>query len=243
MDRRDFFKTMVITPLLGPFLHASKSGIDSELFLISDQPQTILPSLLEELGRWKSTSGRRFAFSNEHPKKKVLGHILESHGWKHVFPAHQSDLLLSFHPLQHSTPSSFTLVKSGQILDIRSRGLRSLWQEMNSDHASSSCLTVATLGPSTLSLSAGEAVRIYKDGRQVENLSLRKDRVVSFRAGRGSITVKIRGGKVWIPESSCLHKICCLTSPISYTGERIICAPNHFLAEILGPGMVDTVVG
>lgn len=243
MYRRDFFKTMIVTPFLSPFLLASKSSAYDELFLISDKPQIILPSLLDNLGRLKSISGRKFSFSCDHPQKRALIQVFKRNGWAHVPPSSQSSMSLSFHPLQRLTPASFTLVRSGQILDIRSHGLRSLWQEMNSNHASSVCLTIASLRTGAASLTAGESVRIYKDGRRADDLSLNKDRVLSFQAKKGSIIVKIQRGKVWVPESSCRHRICCLTSPISITGERIVCAPNHFLVEIRGPRMVDTVIG
>lgn len=243
MYRRDFFKTMIVTPFLSPFLLASRSSAYDELFLISDKPQIILPSLLENLGKLKSISGRKFAFSSDHPQKRTLIQTFERRGWVYGHPSSQSYMSLSFHPLQHPTPASFTLVRSGQILDIRSRRLRSLWKEMNSSHASSSCLTIASLRTDTTSWTAGESVRIYRDGWRADDLSLKKDRVLSFQARRGSLIVKIQGGKAWIPESSCRHKICCLTPSISFAGERIVCAPNHFLVEIRGPGMVDTVIG
>lgn len=243
MYRRDFFKTMIVTPFLTPFLLASQASAYDELFLISDKPQSLLPSLLDELGKLKSTSGKKFAFSSPHPQKKALIHVFEKQGWRHVPPSSKSSMSISFHPLQHLAPASFTLVRAGHIVDIRTRRLRSYWQEMNSHHAFSSCLTIASLGSVTPSLTAGETVCIYKDGQRSDELSLRKNRVLSFLSSKGSIAVKIQGGKVWIPESSCRHKICCLSSPISITGERIVCAPNHFLVEIRGSGMVDTAIG
>lgn len=243
MDRRDFFRTMIVTPLLTPFLLASKSSGYDELFLISDKPQTILPLLLQELGKRKGISGKKVAFSNEHPQKKVLIQTFERNGWVHVLSPSQSDLSISFRPLQHSRPASFALVSAGQILDIRSNRLRSLWQEMNASHSLSSCLTIASLQTGPGSFTAGETVCIYRDGWRVEELSLKKDRVRSFQTRQGTITVRIQGGNVWIPESSCRHKICCLTPPMSLAGERIVCAPSHFLVEIHGTGRIDTVIG
>ena len=243
MDRRDFFKAVIATPFITPFLFASKSSAYDELFLISDKPQIILPSLLEELGKLKTISDKKFSFSNQHPQKRILIQVFEKHGWGHVPPSSQSNLSFAFHPLQQPTPSSFTLVRSGQILDIRSRRLRSFWQEINSNRAPSSCLTIASLQTGLTPLTAGETVRVYRDGRRVDDFSLKMDRVRSFQTRQGTITVRIQGRKVWVPESSCRHKICCLTPPVSLAGERIVCAPNHFLVEIRGPGMVDTVIG
>ncbi len=243
MDRRDFFKSMLVTPLLTPIFLASKQSGCDELLLISDKPQFVLPILLEESGKWKIISGQRYSFSNGHPQKKALIQIFETLGWTQVSPPRRSDLSLSFHPLQRPTPSSFALVSSGKILDIRSRRLRSLWQEMNGHHPLSSGLTIASLRTGPAPSTAGETVRIYRDGQRTAELSLKKDREASFLAKRGAISVKIQGRKVWVPESSCPRKICCLTPPMSFAGERIVCAPNHILVEICGPGMVDTVIG
>ncbi|MGD8534841.1 MAG: NusG domain II-containing protein, partial [Candidatus Aminicenantes bacterium] len=44
-------------------------------------------------------------------------------------------------------------------------------------------------------------------------------------------------------EASCHQKICLSHPPVSQAGERVICAPNNFLLEIQGTGLVDTVIG
>ena len=50
MDRRDFFKTMLTTPLLTPLILSSKkTSHDLELYLIAEKPQLVLLTLLEEI--------------------------------------------------------------------------------------------------------------------------------------------------------------------------------------------------
>jgi hypothetical protein len=75
------------------------------------------------------------------------------------------------------------------------------------------------------------------------SLSLDKDLSRTYRAEKGKISLIVQNRRVWVSDSSCRHKICSSAPPISLTGERIICAPNHFFVEIQGPRVVDTVIG
>jgi hypothetical protein len=243
MDRRDFFKTILSTPLLAPLLVGSSSSADDALFLISGSPETYLPSLLEETNGLMKPHARRYAFLDAHPQKKALSHALKASGWKITSLGQKPDLAISFRPLQFPAPPSFTVVRAGKILDVRTKKLFSLWEEMNQKNPRSSCLTVATLQTQRLGNSPGKFVRIYHNGQVVEEASLKKDRVQTFGSEKGKLVVKIENGKASIPSSSCRHKICCWAPPVSSSGERIVCAPNHFLLEIKGQGFVDTIIG
>jgi hypothetical protein len=243
MDRRDFFKTILSTPLLAPLLVGSPSSADDGLFLISNSPETYLPSLLEEIKSLRKPRARSFAFLDSHPQKKALFLALKASGWIKTSPGQKPNLTISFRPLQRPTPPSFTAVRAGKILDIRTKRLRSFWIEMNRNHPRSSCLTVATLQAQSLMISPGKFLRIYHNGRVVEEASLTKERVLTFGSEQGKLTVKIENGRAFIPSSSCRNKICCWAPPVSYSGERIVCAPNHFLLEIQGPGSIDTIIG
>jgi len=243
MDRRDFFKTILATPVLAPFLLASQSSTSDELFLIADRPERYLPELLEELGRWNIVFGQSYSILNAHHREKALSHALNLSGWTQAFRPQEAGLTISFRPLQHPSAPSFTLVRAGRIWDVRTKRLLYLWRDMNTRHTLSSCLTVASMRTRQPHNARGDAVRIYKNGRVVEEISLKKDLSKTFRAKQGNITVKIEQGKVFVPSSSCRHKICCSVPPVSLTGDRIVCAPNHFLLEIQGPGSIDTVIG
>jgi hypothetical protein len=76
-----------------------------------------------------------------------------------------------------------------------------------------------------------------------DELSLKKDRIRTYRTALGTVSVKIEKGSVRIPASSCRHKICCAVPPASFAADRIVCAPNHFLLEVQGPGSIDTIIG
>jgi hypothetical protein len=244
MDRRDFFKTMLAAPLLTPMILASKrSDNDLELYLIAEEPQEFIPTLLEEVQKYSLSDGSKFCFLNLHPQEKALERILLERGWVLVEKPDEANLALSFNHLRSKAFPSFTLVKDGRIWDIRTRKLLFLWQEMNRIHSPSSCLTTASFKSRPADSCVGKYVTVYNQGQQAETLSLRKTLTKSFQAGGGRIAVQVRDGKAWISDSPCRHKICLYSPPISLAGERIICAPNNFLLTIEGRRSIDTVIG
>jgi hypothetical protein len=243
MDRRDFFKTIFATPLLAPILFSSDSSTKDELLLIADSPEIYLPVLLKGLGEQNVFFGRKYFLCHAHPREKALLHALSRAGLTQVFQLEKADWTLAFRPLQRPMAPSFTLVRAGKILDIRTKDLLSLWQGMNKSYALSSVLTIVSRQTNPLGTALGDSVRIYAGGRVVEEISLKKDLIKTFRAKQGEISLKIDQGKAFILSSSCRHKICCSVPPVSFSGERIVCAPNHFLLEVLGPSTIDTIIG
>jgi hypothetical protein len=226
MDRRSFFKTIMTTSMLTPFLLASKSlKNDLELFLISDEPQSFLPEILNELDTLRKIGTRTFAFLDTHPQMSSLKHSLEVYGWKHVNNTSSAGINLSFSHLHHSASPSFTLVENGRIFDIRAQRLRSLWEKINQNGETSYSLTTAAVNKENLSGCAGERAAIYLSGSKIGALPLVKD------------------GKARVIDSSCQGKICLYSPPVWRRGERIICAPNRFFLAIEGGRGVDTVIG
>lgn len=243
MDRRNFFKTIMAAPLLTPLLMASKHHqTQAELFLIADEPQRYIPSLLPALSKASALSAGRFAFLTEHPREMELRHILSQNGWQAARETHLADLAISFSFLQQNARPSFSLVQGGKIQDIRDHSRSRLWQEMNR-LSPSPCLTTIAMKKRPESSSPAESVSVIRNGRQVARLSLHADIDQTFPAELGKIAVCIRSGRASVIESSCRFQICRHTTPITLPGERIVCAPNHFLLAIDGPGSVDTIIG
>jgi hypothetical protein len=243
MDRRRFFQTLLSAPLLTPLLLASQSReSDHEIYLISDTPHAHLPVLLKELLRGRLGHTGSFAFNENSPHENSLKHTLSQSGWRLVPHPSEADLKISFRSLHQPARPSFTLVKDGKIWDVRSWNLRSLWQEMAQNHAHSLSLTVASLTRQGSSRDAGEIVTVYMNGHKKEAFSLKNNLQRSYDAHLGRITVQITKGSARVMGSSCRHKICLYSPPVSLSGERIICAPNHFLLEVRG-NTVDTVIG
>ena len=244
MDRRNFFKTILATPLLTPLLLASKkNNADCELLLIADEPQQFISLILQEIKKYHSIPGNKFACLNNHPQKQELTRILQQKGWIHVQTSAQADLSLSFSHLHQKARPSFSLVKRGRIWDIRTQKLSSLWKEINKNLSPSNTLTIASFQRPGADQASGEFITIYQDGQSLTKLSLKQSTEKTFITGKGKITARINNGKAWITESACRHKICQYTPPISMPGERIICAPNHFFIEVGGASGPDTVIG
>jgi len=244
MERRDFFKKVIVTPLLTPlFLAAKKRKSDCELHLITDELQVFLPLILEELHNYVPDCGHSFALFNSHPQVNALKRILSQRGLIYAPKPIRADLTISFSHLRQKTLPSFTLIREGRIWDIRSRKLYSLWREMNKNQRPSSCLTIASFKSRQSPPFSGGFVSVYKDGRKIEMISLGENVTKSYRASGGKITLRVENGKAWVSESPCRHKICLHSPPVSVAGERIICAPNHFLLEIKGSPYIDTSIG
>lgn len=244
MERRDFFKKLIVTPLLTPlFLTVKKRKSDCEVHLITDDIQVFFPLILEELHSYVPNNGHSFALLNSHPQGNALKRILTNRGLTYVQKTGQADMTLSFSHLREKTLPSFTLIREGRIWDIRSRKLYSLWSEMNKNQLPSSCLTIASFKGRQSDPFSGEFVYVYQDGRKIEMISLGENVTKSYRVRRGKIILKVKNGKAWVSESPCRHKICLHSPPVSIAGERIICAPNHFLLEIKGSPYIDTSIG
>jgi len=244
MDRRSFFKTIMTTSMLTPFLLASKSHKnDLELFLISDEPQSFLPEILKELEILRKTGTRTFAFLDAHPQMSSLKHSLEVYGWEHVNNPSSAGINLSYSHLHHNAKPSFTLVENGRIFDIRAQRLRSLWEKINQNSRTAYSMTTAAVNKENVSGYAGEKAVIYLSGNRIGALPLNKETQTTIAAPLGKITVAVKDGKARVCDSSCQGKICLYSPPIWRRGERIICAPNQFFLAVEGGRGVDTVIG
>lgn len=244
MDRRDFFKTLLSTALAMPALLEARSlRSSSSLYLISDTPGDVLPAILTEIGSAVRQSGRRFTFFNSHPAAEELKEGLSAAGWKHDPRASGAALALSFQPLAQPSLPSFTLIRNGRVCDIRSLNLWQAWKKMNASGALSSCLTVASFELPRRNQAPGKAVAVYADGKKQASLALARNQVKSFHTRTGRVVVGIEAGRARVISSTCQHQVCLASPSVSLAGERIVCAPRHFLLEVEGPRFVDTVTG
>jgi hypothetical protein len=243
MNRRGFLKTFLVAPTMTPWLlAASKNHNMYELYLIADEPQRFITAILKELRKFHITSSKNFTLLTDHPRQKELIQILISKGWHYLPNPAQAEMVLSFSHLHHEVRPSFTLIKNGRVWDIRSQNLNALWEEMNTHHSNSSSLTTVSFAQKSSSYSPGKFALLFKDGRRVDRLPLSASMTRFYKSGSGFIRVRIKDGTVWIAESSCRHQICRFSPPISFNREKIICAPNHFLIEIQGQHLIDTVL-
>jgi len=244
MDRRHFLHMFLTAPALTPlWLAAKQTRHSGELYLISDEPADYLPVLLTESRGFQPIDGTSFAFLSPHPHRQQLQSQLERRGWSPAAVATHAHLTLSFSPLANPARPSFTFVRDGRIWDIRSRRLRALWDLMGQRSGRSTGLTIAGFRTEPPRAVPGRLAAVYQDGRLKERIPLDRARLVRLPAGGGYLAVQVEDGSARVVESPCRHQICRCTPPITAAGERIICAPNHLLLEILGPSGLDTVIG
>jgi len=243
MNRRRFLHTFVGIPIFTPLLLASKrSAQNCELYLISDHPHIYIYPLLETLQDSIGSHPKTFTVPDSHPCQEDLTQILIQKGWAPAEDSASSDLTISSSHLTRKACPSFSLVKNGRIWDIRSWKLNTLWQSMTKTTSPSSLVTVAAFSDQSYPLEDGHSVALFKDGSPIEHLPLKRNVTRRIPARQGPITVRVHEGRAWIARSPCRNKICISAPPISKAGQRIICAPNHFLLEIQGRG-IDTVIG
>ncbi len=244
MNRRNFCQSILLSPILSPlFLSLKSAGKGGQLYLINDRPHLFLPQILHELEQYTLTDGRSFTILDVSPVERDVREALLRHGWKYVFSPARASLVLSFDHLQQKAVSSFTLVKQGHVLDIRSKALSGLWDQISSSGPPSNMLTTACFNDQRIPTPPGEEAHVYSGGRLVSRLSLKKDILITFNNHRGSITLHVLDRKAWVSKASCPHQVCRYTPPVSSSGEQIVCAPGHFLVEIVGDPPIDTVIG
>lgn len=244
MDRRDFFRGLLAASVLSSFrLEAKTAFSPTTLYLLSDSPERFLPAILRDVSSRLRLTGQTFSIDDSHPASDRLSRGLRGLGWRHLPGLSRPATRLTFQALAAPAFPSFTLIQEGKILDIRSRSLFSLWKEMNVDGSPASLLTIASFSDRSPSLRLGHRVAVYADGCRVATFSLHQDRVEKIQTRSGQVRLAIESGQARVVASTCRHQICLRTPPITQPGERIVCAPRHFLLEVEGPRLVDTVTG
>jgi hypothetical protein len=244
MDRRDFFLTIMTTSLLTPMLlRAKPSSAGFDLYMIGDRPDLFMPSLLDQAQEFGLRNDQSYSFLNSYSQEHDLKQALSRTGWTFIEDPPRAGWALSFRTLHQKALPSFTLVRSGRIWDIRTQKLHDLWQEMNSRHQPSSLLTTASFRYRSAKKTSGKHAAVYIDGKRADRIALTKDNYRMYRTRNGNIAVRVENSRAVVTESSCKNKVCCCTAPVFQTGERIICAPNHFMLEVEGAPFLDTVIG
>ncbi len=242
MDRRNFIKTVLSSSLVLPLAAASKASPPTKaLYVIGDTPQNLLPKLLAEIGQ--PGRGRTCTLSENGPVSERVRSALAEKGWDVVPLTRKAGVRISFALLGSACSPSFALIQNGRVVDIRRRGLRGLWREVSSSGPRSSLLTVAAFSGVGPASSDGSRAVLYLDGKKKDILDLGRDASRTYESGGGFVTVAVERGAVRVSDSSCRHRICACSGPVSSGGQRIICAPNRFLLEVEGRSAVDSIIG
>lgn len=77
-------------------------------------------------------------------------------------------------------------------------------------------------------------VEVRIEGVVVEQLDLSQNIEKEYETDHGFNVVRIQDRKVTIIEADCLDQICVDTRDGEYTGDSIVCVPNHFSVEVIG---------
>jgi hypothetical protein len=80
----------------------------------------------------------------------------------------------------------------------------------------------------------GNKVEITKDGKLWGTYSLEGEHKITIRDGKELNVVKISGGKVTMESANCKNQVCVHHSPVSRTGESIVCLPHKIVVSIKG---------
>ncbi len=70
---------------------------------------------------------------------------------------------------------------------------------------------------------------------------LNGEREISAPGPLGKTHIKIAGGKVWVVDSPCPHKLCVKMGKRGRAGEVIVCVPNRVIVRVEGRREFDTI--
>lgn len=82
----------------------------------------------------------------------------------------------------------------------------------------------------------GSEVRIVTDGKVYGTYPLDKDQTHKITRGTGVNIIRIKDGTAFVSSANCKGQDCVHESPISKTGETIVCLPHKVVVEITGEG-------
>lgn len=77
-----------------------------------------------------------------------------------------------------------------------------------------------------------EEVVVYVGEQEYARFSVGEDREFLIETENGTNRLIIKGGEADVTEATCPDKICVHQSPISETGETIVCMPNRVIVTI-----------
>ncbi len=92
-------------------------------------------------------------------------------------------------------------------------------------------LTVVGTVGAVLLRDQGSAVCVTVDGQDYGKYALAQNQVVEI-VGKGNNVLIIQDGQAYMQNADCPDKICVHHSPISRSGQSIVCLPNGVVAQV-----------
>jgi len=87
----------------------------------------------------------------------------------------------------------------------------------------------------------GEWVLIEADGQPLGRFPLKGEENISAQGPLGLHHIRISGGKVWVVDSPCPHKLCVKMGKKGRAGEVIVCVPNRVIVRVEGKRDFDSI--
>lgn len=78
----------------------------------------------------------------------------------------------------------------------------------------------------------GNQIVITIDGNIYGSYPLDQNKEIEVKTERGSNTIKIEAGKVYMEEADCPDKYCVMQGKISHSSETLICLPHKLVVEV-----------
>ncbi len=251
ISRRDFLKVLGVSAL--PLLNLNNILRDEKEFDIIILTSKPVESLTEILKAVNSNTGKNiFVHGINKEAENVLKFSLNRIN-KGVYKGSKIPILATLSGKSimsvvevrriSSTEPGLTLTYGSKIVDPRKGVFSSVSKKIYAEKSAAYEIRVKINSTDTGNGKRGEKARISVNGKTYGYLDLKKNNSVTLPTNLGKIKVATFSGKVRVEESSCKHKICMHRGFISSPGERLICAPQKVVVEIVGKSMVDAIVG
>ncbi len=252
ISRRDFFKVLGVSTL--PLLSINKILSDEKEFdftILTSKPVESLTSLLNSV---RANTGKNiFVYSVNNEAADVLKFVLNRTkkgvygGSKDpIFSRLTGKSIMSVVEVRriNRTDPGITMTYGSKIADPRTGVFSNVSSKIYSEKSATFEIRVKINSVDTKSsYGKGEKARISINGKTYGYINLNKNTTITLPTNLGKIKIASNSGKVRVEESSCKHKICMHRGFISSPGEKLICAPQKVVVEIVGKSLVDAIVG
>ncbi len=87
----------------------------------------------------------------------------------------------------------------------------------------------------------GDWALIEADGKPLGRFPLKGEEDISAQGPLGITHIRIAGGRVWVVDSPCPHKLCVKMGKKVRAGEVIVCVPNRVIVRVEGRRDFDSI--
>ncbi len=248
ITRRDFLKVLGVStlPLLN-FKNIINDNKELEFKIITAKPVESLVLLLNQLKNSGEKNISLYGVNGE--ALNILKYVL-NRTKSGIYKGGSNSLwnsslmaVLEVKRVAYTKPG-FTMLSDNRILDPRTGAFSNIAGKIYSEDKADYEITlkISSIADKTVK-KPGTKAKILINGRTKGFINLSKNEKLSFSTNLGKIKIVSESGKVRVEESSCKHKICMHRGAISNGGEKLICAPQKVIVEVVGKSIVDSIVG